>query len=326
MRRRHVAPAVRDDVVNFVRRYGALTGLAVARLLRWIGIGRDKFYEWRDRFGRPNGHNAWVPRDFWLEDWEREAIVEFHHQHPLDGYRRLTYMMLDRDVVAVSPSSTYRVLKAAGLLRAWKGKESKKGTGFQQPLRPHEHWHVDVSYLNIRGTFYYFCGLLDGFSRYIVHWEIRETMTEDDVEIIIERAREKFPNEHPRVISDNGPQFIARDFKEYIRLCGMTHVRTSPFYPQSNGKFERFNQTLKHECIRPKPPLSLDDGRRITSPYVDHYNNERLHSAIGYIAPKDKLEGRSQAIFEQRKRKLIEARQRRERRFNCQRTSEPATA
>jgi len=193
-------------------------------------------------------------------------------------------------------------------------------------LQPHEHWHIDVSYLNICGTFYYFCGLLDGYSRTIVHWEIREAMTEADIEIIIERAREKFPDAHARVISDNGPQFIARDFKEYIRLCGMTHVRTSPFYPQSNGKIERFHQSLKVECIRPKTPVSLEDGRNTVGPYVDHYNNERLHSAIGYIAPRDKLLGRSQAIFEQRKRKLIVARERRKRRFDCQRTFEAAPA
>jgi len=317
---------VRDDVIAFVLRYAALTGLAVALLLRWIGIGRDKFYQWRERFGRGNAHNAWVPRDFWLEPWEKQAIVEFHHRHPLEGYRRLTYMMLDRDVVAVSPSSTYRVLKEAGLLRAWNRAESKKGTGFQQPLRPHEHWHTDVSYLNICGTFYYFCGLLDGYSRYMVHWEIRDAMTENDVEIILERARGKFPDLHPRVISDNGPQFIARDFKEYIRLCGMTHVRTSPFYPQSNGKIERFHQSLKRECIRPRTPVSLEDAQRTVGPYVDRYNNERLHSAIGYIAPRDKLEGRSAAIFEQRKRKLALARERRERRFDSQRTTAAASA
>lgn len=317
---------MRDDVVHFVLHYAALAGLSVARLLRWIGIGRDKFYQWRERVGQPNAHNAWVPRDFWLEDWEKKAIVEFHLQHPLEGYRRLTYMMLDRDIVAVSPSSTYRVLKEAGVLHCITRTPSKKGTGFQQPLQPHEHWHIDVSYLNICGTFYYFCGLLDGASRYIVHWEIREAMTEADIEIIIERAREKFPDTHARIISDNGPQFIARDFKEYIRLCGMTHVRTSPFYPQSNGKMERFHQSLKCECIRPKTPVSLEDARHTVGPYVDHYNDERLHSAIGYIAPRDKLEGRSQAIFEERKRKLAQARERRERRFDCQRTLEVSLA
>jgi transposase InsO family protein len=217
-------------------------------------------------------------------------------------------MMLDRNLVAVSPSTTYRVLKAAGLIRRWNGKESKKGTGFVQPLKPHEHWHVDISYLNICGTFYYLCSLLDGCSRYIVHWEIRESMTEGDVEIIIQRGREKFPGEQPRIISDNGPQFIAKDFKEFIKVCGMTHVRTSPFYPQSNGKIERWHKSLKSECIRPKTPLCLGDSREVVEVFVDHYNNERLHSALGYITPKDKLEGRDKEIFAERDRKLESAR------------------
>jgi len=315
-----VSPLVRDEIVDFVGRYSQRTGLATARLITWIGINRERFYQWRRRYGEDNHHNGSVPRDFWLEDWEREAIIAFYLKHPLEGYRRLTYMMLDSDIVAVSPSSTYRVLKEAGLMRTWNRKESRKGEGFDQPLRAHAHWHVDVSYLNICGTFYYFCGLLDGFSRYIVHWEIREAMKEADVEIIIQRARENFPQARPRIISDNGPQFIAKDFKEYIRLCGMTHVRTSPFYPQSNGKMERFNQSFKRECIRPKTPLSIDDAQGLTGDYVDRYNNERLHSAIGYIAPRDKLQGRAQEIFAQRKRKLHEARERRKARFDSQKT------
>ncbi|MCA1704834.1 MAG: transposase family protein [Actinobacteria bacterium] len=115
-------------------------------------------------------------------------------------------MMLDDDVVAVSPSSTYRVLKQADVLGRRSGSPSKKGTGFVQPLAAHEHWHVDISYLNICGTFYYLCSLLDGYSRYLVHWEIRESRTEQDVETIVQRAREKFPEARPRIISDHGPQ------------------------------------------------------------------------------------------------------------------------
>ena len=138
-------------------------------------------------------------------------------------------MMLDADVVAVSPSSVYRVLRDVGSIDSQIRKPSLKGKGFQQPLRPHEHWHVDISYINIAGTFYYLCGVLDGCSRYIVHWEIREGMSEAEVETILQRARERHPGERPRIISDNGPQFIARDFKEFIRICGMTHVRTSPY-------------------------------------------------------------------------------------------------
>jgi transposase InsO family protein len=220
-------------------------------------------------------------------------------------------MLLDADVVAVSPSTVYRVLKSAGALRRWNGKSTGKGRGFQQPQTPHEHWHVDISYLNICGTFYYLCSILDGYSRFIVHWEIRESMTEADVEIVIQRALERFQGVAPRIISDNGPQFIARDFKDFIRLSGMTHVRTRLFYPQSNGKIERWHQALKSECIRPKTPLSLENARDLVKEFVDYYNHERLHSAIGYIAPIDKLEGRESFIFEKRDRKLAAARERR---------------
>ena len=135
-------------------------------------------------------------------------------------------------------------------------------------------------------------------------------MTEKDIEVILQRSKEKFPAT-PRIISDNGPQFIARDFKEFIRVSGMSHVRTSPYYPQSNGKLERWHRSLKSECVRPKTPLSLEEAQRIVNDYVNYYNETRLHSAIGYIAPKDKLEGRSKKIADKRKEKLKEAKQRR---------------
>jgi len=118
-------------------------------LIRWIGINRSKYYDWRKRYGKVNEHNAQVPRDFWLETWEKKAIVAYYLKHSREGYRRLTYMMIDSDVVAVSPSSVYRVLKAQGLIDRFKGKSSSKGKGFQHPLKPHEHWHTDICYINI---------------------------------------------------------------------------------------------------------------------------------------------------------------------------------
>ena len=274
-----------------------------------MDVSKSKYYNWIDRYGKVNEHNASIPRDFWLDLWERDAVVKFALDNPLNGYRRLTFMMLDQNIVAISPSSTWRVLTQAGLLQKWNKKPSLKGTGFVQPLRPHEHWHIDISYLNLHGTFYYMCSLLDGCSRSIIHWEIREQMTETDIEIILERAKERYPEARPRIISDNGPQFIAKDFKEFIRISGMTHVRTSPYYPQSNGKLERYHRTVKSECIRPGSPLCLDDARRIVEEYVEYYNNVRLHSAIGYVAPADKLNGKDLEIFKERDRKLEEARE-----------------
>jgi len=264
-----------------------------------------------------------VPRDHWLDETEKQKILSFGHGHPLDGYRRCAFMMIDADIVAASPATVYRVMKDGGLIGRNNSTPSRKGQGFEQPLAPHEHWHVDISYINICGTFYYLCSLLDGYSRLIVHWELREQMTECDVEVIVQRARELFPGARPRIISDNGPQFIARDFKEFIRISGMTHVRTSPYYPQSNGKLERYHRTLKSTCIRPKTPLSLEDARRIVAEFVEHYNTVRLHSAIGYVTPKDKLEGRAGMILKERDRKLEAAREARKLRRAQLRPSEP---
>ena len=297
--------------MDFVRDWSRKTRLPIERLLEWLELSVGKFYDWRQRYGKTNQHNGWVPRDFWLTGWEKQAILDFQQLYPLEGYRRLTYMMIDAGVVAASPSSVFRVLGKAGRLAKFSGHPSKKGTGFEQPLAPHEHWHIDIAYINIHGTFYYLCAVLDGASRYIVDWSLRESMREPDIEILLERAKERFPDARPRIISDNGPQFIAKDFKVFIRISGMTHVRTSPYYPQSNGKMERWNKSIKSECIRPGVPLSVDDANRLITQYVQVYNEQRLHSAIGYVTPKDMLEGRREQIQAERDRKLEQARQQR---------------
>jgi len=257
--------------VDYVHHWKGRAEIPAKQILHWMGVPEGTFYKWRGRYGKANEHNGWIPRDHWLEDWEKQAILRFHFDHPLEGYRRLTYMMLDANVVAVSASSVDRVL--------------------------------------------------DGYSRYIVHWEIRARMTEQDVETVIQRAREKHPGVKPRIISDNGPQFVAKEFKQYIRICGMTHVRTAPYYPQSNGKLERYHRTIKADCIRPGTPLSLEDARRLVGHFVEHYNDVRLHSALGYIAPKDKLFGREEEIFAERDRKLEEAREQRRRSRQQQRAT-----
>ena len=154
--------------------------------------------------------------------------------------------------------------------------------------------------------------MLDGYSRAIVHGDLREAMREADVEITLETAKEKYPDAKPRIISDNGPQFIAKDFKEFIRISGMTHVRTSPYYPQSNGKLERWHKSLKSECIRPGVPLTPGDARRLIERYVVHYNTVRLHSAIGFVTPADMLAGRREQIHAARDRKLEQAREQRQ--------------
>jgi putative transposase len=301
--------------LEFIKYWSVRAEVPIKHLLAWLALPKSTYSTWLKRYGIGNRHNGLTPRNHWLLEAEKQAILAFHHRHPLEGYRRLSYLMLDADVVAASASSVYRVLKEAGVLDSWQTKPSKKGTSFRQPLAPHVHWHTDVSYINVAGTFYYFCSVLDGFSRYIVNWDLRASMKEEEIEMILQRAKELFPDTTPRVISDNGPQFIAKDFKEFIRLSSMTHVRTSPYYPQSNGKIERFHKSLKTECVREQTLSTLAEAKKVIAAYVLTYNEQRLHSSIGYITPFAKLNAEDVAIFAERKKKLAAARMARKERL-----------
>lgn len=301
-------PDIRDRIVHYVQEMGRRSALTQQWFVKKIGIGMSKFQDWLKRYGQPNHHNGKNPRSWWILDSEKDAIIQFCRERVCEGYRRLTYMMIDADIAAVSPSTVYRILKANGLLCRWNKKtSSSKGNGFIQPQAPHEHWHIDIAYVNVMGSFMFLISVLDGFSRMIIHHELRTTMSEYDVQITLQRALEKYPGVHPRLISDNGKQFIAKDFKEYLRECGLKHVRTSVYYPQSNGKIERFHGTIKTEAIRKQSYLSVEDARRQIDEYIRIYNEERLHSSLYYLKPKEVFEGKMQQRLTERQQKLDQA-------------------
>jgi len=246
----------RDEIVAFINHWQHRSEFSRQRLLDWLQLPRGRFRSWEKRFAQGNCHNGIIPKAHWLLPEEREAIVTYASQgHLQAGYRRMSYLMLDANIVAASPSSVYRVLKQADLIQAW-GKPS---------------------------------------------------MTETDAQIVLQKAREAYPNQKPRLISDNGSQFTSKDFKEFISICEMTHVKTAPYYPQSNGKIERYHKSLKQEALRPLSPVDLEDAERIIGNYIEDYNNVRLHSAIGYVPPVMKLEGRDEAFQMERKEKLKKA-------------------
>jgi transposase InsO family protein len=317
---------VRDSIVETITAYNQKTGISIRRLLGFVGLSSSKFYQWKARYGLVNKHNGKIPRGFWILPWEKQAIIDYALNHETEGYRRLCYQMLDEDIVAVSPSSVYRTLKEVGLLSKFNGKASKRGKGFSQPKSPHEHWHIDISYVNVLGSFLFLIAIIDGYSRYIVYHELRTSMESYDVEIVLQRALEKFPFARPRIISDNGSQFIAKDFKAFIRHKGLMHVKTSVRYPESNGKIERFFQTAKKEHIRKKSFLSLVDARRQMAAYIHYYNTKRLHSAINYLTPEDMLLRRAEQRLKERDRKLRKARAHRLEQFNKFKTTLTAKA
>lgn len=182
-----------------------------------------------------------------------------------------------------------------------------KKKGFDQPTEPHEHWHTDISYISYKGMRFYLICVLDGFSRAILAWDIRLSMESFDAYMVLYRACLKWvstTNINPRIISDNGSQFLTKEYKKILHEFEMTHVRTSVNHPQSNGKLERFHKTIKHERIRDLPRITIEQFRRDIGDWIDHYNTERLHSAINYLPPMKVLLGEGETILEERRNKL----------------------
>jgi len=290
-------------------------GFSVGDSLEILGIPRATYFRWSKTGGKQARINRVVPKSHWLLPSEREAIIEYKRAHPEIGYRRLAYMMLDEGVVATTPSSVYRVLREAGLTSKWTSAGSASRQGFVQPEKPHEQWHTDIAYLNILGTHYFFIGVLDGYSRYIVHHEVRKDMSTMDVQVVIERALAKLPkgSKRPRIITDNGGPYVALEFKRYLREKDISHTRTRARHPQSNGKIERFHKSLKEECVRREAMGSLEEARELIGRYVADYNHHRLHAALNYLRPVDYLKGAKHVslLLAERARKLEVAREHR---------------
>ena len=302
---------MREDAIAFVDTWKAKTGIAAKVLCQWIGISASKLCVWRTRSGMPTVHAPFSPREDCLPKEEIDAIVEFYLEHPGDGYRRCAYMMLDQNIACASPSTVYAVLKRAGVLRQRHGKPGSKGKGFHQPSAPHHHWHTDITHVKVCGIPANLCSIIDGYSRYCVAHQLSRNGEALDVEVVFLQGIERFPEAKGRVISDNGKQFVCKEYRQLLTMHGFTYCNTSPYYPQSNGKQERFHESMKSESINQKHLVDFEYAQKVIDDYVDNYNNVRLHSAIGYITPYDMLNGRAPAIQAERCQKLKEARERR---------------
>lgn len=289
-----MSPPVSKDVVETVRHLQELAGYRIKDALRVLALPRSTWFDWAKTDGKRARPPACTPKSHHLLPEEREAVITFAHEHPEVGYRRLTYMMVDAGVAAVRPSTVYTILKQAGLIGRWKQPECRAHRkGFVQPEVPHEQWHTDIAYLNVCGTMFFLISVLDGYSRAIIHHDIRLSMETTDVEIVIQRAIESLPagTAPPRLISDNGSQFVSAQFKTFLRQSGCAHSRARVRHPQSNGKIERWHQTIKSECTRRKALANLEEARQVVAAYVKDYNQIRLHSAIDFLTPAEALRG-----------------------------------
>lgn len=280
----------------------------------YLSLYSTTYYNWQKRSianrledEKPIGRNP--DR---LLDWEKEAIIDYYLLHQDKGYRRLTYRMIDEDIVYVSPSTVYRCLKGAGLLMRW-SEYRPIGNRPAYPDAPNQKWHTDLMIIEINDRLYYYQGIIDAYSRYIIAWDIHSEGTALNTGMVLQSAYDDSPEGvNPVVIADNGPEFIGKDFREIIKQKKGKDVRITAYHPQSNGIEERFHRTLREEGIIRYNDII--DAKIKMGEWIDFYNTKRLHSAIDYMPPAVWHYRDPKSLKRERKEKLAQAKQ--ERRIN----------
>ncbi len=250
---------------------------------------------------------------------EKEKVRAYALKHPAIRHRELAWRMVDEDVVCLSPSTVYRILKEQNLVSPWRRRKKRTRQEEEKATRPDERWATDLMYVEVAGLKYYQLNFIDEYSRYIVHHELLTNMEGGTVSVEAQRAIEKFLQEQggeipeegmPEVRSDNGSCYISREFRSVLDEHGLSHNKITPHCPEENGIMERANRTFREAM----------DGEELTDPYqarevmakiINWYNHERLHRALGYLKPIDYYRGDPTQLHAERRQKLATARHRR---------------
>jgi transposase InsO family protein len=296
--------AIRQFAEKEINRLHVLTGIAILTLVIYAGINKRTFREWQNRNEMENRHNGHIPREHWTTPEEEAVIISYCSERMELGYRTLCWQMVDANIAAVSPATVYNVLKRGGLNKKWAELDEEVKKGFDQPKAIHEQWHADYSYVRVCGSYYYFVSVMDGYSRKILTWGVYPTMEGLWAEVELSKAKELYSIAKPRIITDNGSQFISKDFRELTTLLEIEHTYTSPGHPQSNGKLERFFRTFKSEHVRRSSFLGLEDAQQRMGKWIRHYNEQWLHAALLYLTPEDVFQGLKEKRLSERRNKM----------------------
>lgn len=289
--------------------------LPANRTLDKLGIPRATFYRWYNRHheGGPEalGDRRSRPDRVWnrIPDDVRRQIIDLALELPELSPRELAVRFTDEKQYFVSEASVYRLLKAHDLITSPAYVVIKAANEFRDKTTAiNQLWQTDFTYLKITGWgWYYLSTVLDDFSRYIVAWKLCATMCADDVTATLDLALSASGLDHvtvvhrPRLLSDNGSSYVAGDLARWLEDKGMEHVRGAPYHPQTQGKIERWHQTLKNRILLNNYYLPGDLERQIET-FVEHYNQVRYHESINNLTPADVYFGRAEIILAERER------------------------
>jgi putative transposase len=304
--------AAKAELLALITRTHERTGWTRRRILHRLGLARSTYRAWVARAGRAAlaDRPPVAPALDAILPAEAAAVLAYALAHPKDGYRRLAWQMVDADVAYLSPSSVYRLLSDADLLYRWK-RGRRAGDRPAPPTRPHERWHTDLMYLRVGDGWYFLVTVLDAYSRYVVHWELLATMTAADVRYVIQQALET-TGAHPQLVTDNGAQFTAAEFKDLVRRFAVEHIRIRTYHPESNGLVERFHRSTR-EALGDAALRTVARARALVGEWVAAYNETRLHAGLGYLPPAEYYRGDPAARRRERQTKLERGRAERRR-------------
>jgi putative transposase len=277
--------------------------------LKTLGIPTSSYYRWRR--GQHDSGNRIRPWNRIIPEEEGRILAVAREFSNLSS-RQLSAWITDNEGFAVSESTVYRILRREGLVKRQETQVMVAKEYHTKTTRPHQMWATDASYFRVAvWGYYYLVTVMDDYSRFILGWKLQKDMSANSLIEVVQQAVDltgmtDVPVEdRTRLLSDNGAGYVSRTFRDYLRLVGIGHILSAPYHPQTNGKVERYQQSLKRE-VNQLPYELPSQLEQAIADFVDYYNYRRYHKALGNVTPADVLYGRRDDILQRRKEVQIQ--------------------